>query len=658
MPPFKRLLCLFLSFLFVIPFIAQIKKDSLFLVFSDKSKPDSVRLNCMDDLSNAWLFRNPDTAIFLTKQGLKLATEKKLIKWEGIFLNTEGLAWYVKSDPMHALEKLFMSLEKWKEAGNKKGLARCYGNIGLIYQNQSELDKALQYQQQALVAFREAGDKRGIGNTLGNIGNIYSTKNDTLKAIASHKEALKMFVEIDHARGIATSHLNLADLFYQLGKWDSSIFHAEQARPVFEKNKNKKGLSAIFAIKGKIFNHNKNYKEAIRVCSEGLALAKEIHSHEEIKNACNCLSVAYEETGNTALALKHYKEYNDARDSLKDQETAQAVTRTEQRFLFGRKMMQDSLLHAQENKMQELKITGERKQKKYLWIILGCAVLFSVVMVNRVLVTRRQKRTIQIQKEMVDEKNKEITDSIRYAERIQKAVMPTEETFMKFFPESFVLFRPKDIVSGDFFWLHHTKDFIFYATADCTGHGVPGGFMSMLGGSLLDEVIGDMSTHEPADALDLLRIKIISALKQSSRAGENKDGMDMVLCRIKKDFSELTYAGAYNPLWIISEGELKEYPADKQPVGFFDESPKQFTQHRIALKKGDVIYTFTDGFADQFGGPKGKKFKYRKFLDLVKEMNQNKFPLQQQKAKLTSAFEDWKNNLEQVDDVCVIGVRV
>ncbi len=264
--------------------------------------------------------------------------------------------------------------------------------------------------------------------------------------------------------------------------------------------------------------------------------------------------------------------------------------------------------------------------------------------------------TIEIQKGMVEVKNKEILDSINYAQLIQQAVLPSAEELTSQLKDGFVLFKPKDIVSGDFYWVNSVDNYIFFSTVDCTGHGVPGGFMSMLGSSLLNEVINEKKITEPADVLDMMRIKLITSLKQKGSSGENKDGMDMTLCRLNESRTELVYAAANNPLWLIRDKKLIEYPADKQPVGISTENVKQFSQQKIALQKGDSIYIFTDGYADQFGGPKGKKFKYKPLQELL--LTNNNKTMDEQKDILLSTIENWQGKLEQVDDILIVGIKI
>jgi phosphoserine phosphatase RsbU/P len=265
----------------------------------------------------------------------------------------------------------------------------------------------------------------------------------------------------------------------------------------------------------------------------------------------------------------------------------------------------------------------------------------------------RSKHIIEEDRNVISKKNREITDSLNYASRIQKAVIPAEAEFSKAFPESFVLFKPRDIVSGDFYWITSIGEKVFYATADCTGHGVPGGFVTMLGLSFLEEIFLISNIRNPGEALNVLREKIINSSKTSQE--NSQDGMDITLCCIDKKTNILTYAAANNSFFVLRNNELLELKADKQPCGLFFKS-KPFTQHEFQLNKGDCIYTFTDGYADQFGGPNGKKFMYKQFEDLL--LKNGTKDLKTQGQILESEIDKWKGDLEQVDDILVIGIRI
>lgn len=269
-----------------------------------------------------------------------------------------------------------------------------------------------------------------------------------------------------------------------------------------------------------------------------------------------------------------------------------------------------------------------------------------------------QNEQIIKQKELIEDKNKNITDSILYASRIQNAVLPPENFLEGIARESFLLFRPKDIVSGDFYWSASKGNYHVIAAADCTGHGVPGAFMSMLGITLLNEIIIRTEKLKASDILDQLREEVIYSLKQKGAAGETKDGMDITLCVLDKKKSVLQYAAAHNSMYLFRDGEMKVFEPDKMPIGIspqYEEEMKSFTNHEFTLKQGDVFYLFTDGYADQFGGPHEKKFKYTRFRKILKEIH--KKPMSEQKNILDETFDEWKGETEQIDDILIIGIR-
>jgi two-component system, sensor histidine kinase LadS len=265
------------------------------------------------------------------------------------------------------------------------------------------------------------------------------------------------------------------------------------------------------------------------------------------------------------------------------------------------------------------------------------------------------ERTFEIneKKKEIEEKNKDITDSINYAQRIQRSILPTEEEIKNIFPQSFVLFMPRDIVSGDFYWFDEIDGKKFAVCADCTGHGVPGALMSMIGCNLLQQIIVEKKIYSPAEILSNLQHEVRKTLKQQS--GDSKDGMDLSVCMMEGE--KIFYAGAQRPLLVVKNGVVEEIKADKQSIGggyWGDELT--FTQHELNRKDVQALFMFSDGFPDQFGGPKGKKFKYKQLVEVL-QSNASSAP-EDQKNKLQSEFLKWKGNLEQIDDVCVIGIKI
>lgn len=271
-------------------------------------------------------------------------------------------------------------------------------------------------------------------------------------------------------------------------------------------------------------------------------------------------------------------------------------------------------------------------------------------------IIREATAEIQEQKDELEEKNQNILDSIHYAKRIQEAVTPKESQMTKYFPEHFVLWRPRDIVSGDFYWMMNKNNKTILAAADCTGHGVPGAFMSIMGISFLNQIANMPEVQNAADALNHLRHNVISSLNTEGSQTDTKDGMDISLCVY--DFEEMVmeFSGAYNPLYMVRDGEITVVKADRMPVGVHDRMGNSFTNSKFTMMKGDVYYILSDGYVDQFGGPKGKKFMTKRFKNLILDIH--KLPMAEQSRLLEEELLKWRGDIEQVDDIIIIGVRI
>lgn len=270
----------------------------------------------------------------------------------------------------------------------------------------------------------------------------------------------------------------------------------------------------------------------------------------------------------------------------------------------------------------------------------------------------RQKAEIELQSQKIEVFYKQVTDSIRYAKRIQEAILPPDSFVRTLLPDSFVLYKPKDIVSGDFYWFDQVDGKSMFAAVDCTGHGVPGAFMSIVGYNLLKQIVSKHQSTQPSFILDELSKGVSETLHQRNfEESTSKDGMDITLCSYDPIEQELEFAGAFNPLLIVRDGEIMEIKGNKFPIGIFlEKESKKFTNHKLKVKKGDVLYVFSDGYADQFGGPKGKKFMQSQFRNLLFDIH--KKPMPEQRRILDQTIEHWRGNEDQVDDILVIGMRV
>lgn len=271
-------------------------------------------------------------------------------------------------------------------------------------------------------------------------------------------------------------------------------------------------------------------------------------------------------------------------------------------------------------------------------------------------ITLEQRDKLAAQNEEIMKQQKEITDSIYYARRIQTALLPPEAALNKSLPEHFILNKPRDIVSGDYYWMTQKENKTIIVAADCTGHGVPGAFMSMLGIAFLTEIVNEDDDLAAHDILNQLRDRVIYSLHQTGEIGEQKDGMDMALCIIDKKSQTLEFSGAYNPLYLIRNNELIVVKADKMPVAIHLRKDQSFTRHTVKLQNNDTIYIFSDGYVDQFGGPRGRKFMSKRFKELLMSIQEQ--PMRKQCQVLDQTIEEWRGDIAQVDDILILGIRV
>jgi serine phosphatase RsbU (regulator of sigma subunit) len=572
-----------------------------------------------------------------------------------------------------ALEFFLKALAINEERKSKPGIASDLNNIGASYKKQDNFPKAIEYYTDALEAFRQIGNKHGMATALGNLGTVYHEMHDYPKTLEYHSASLKMFEELGALNGINMSLANLGDVYIELAQkgpgadsnFEKATNYLSRSLAISRKTGDKRMMSYGFSGMGIIYIHVKNYKLAQIYLDSALKNSMAISDREATEDALRDLSALDSATGNFKEAFANYKRFIVYRDSILNEENTKKTVQAEMNYEFDKKQ-------AAEKAVQEKKeAINEQERKKQAIIrnsfIAGFLLMLALAFMifrglqqkqKANLIITKQKEEVEKQKAIVDEKNKDITDSIHYASRIQRALITTDEFLNAHLKDYFVLFKPRDIVSGDFYWAHEQSDkgLFHIACCDCTGHGVPGAFMSLLNISMLNQAVIERKNDSPDLVLNKVRANIIKALNPKGLDSESKDGMDCSYCVIDLKTGQARFACANNPVWIVNNGIVTEIAPDKMPVGMQYGSERPFTLHEVALNKGDCIYMFTDGFADQFGGPKGKKFKYKQLQELITD--HIKLSMAKQKEGLEKALDEWKADLEQVDDILVIGIRI
>jgi serine phosphatase RsbU (regulator of sigma subunit)/Tfp pilus assembly protein PilF len=592
--------------------------------------------------------------------------------------NNIGMIYKNQGDIPLALEYLHKSLKIQEAINNKKGMAQSYINIGSVHNNQGDIPLALEYYHKSLKIQEAINDIEGMASSYNNIGLIHNNQGDIPLALKFHHKSLEIQEAIGKKNGIAASYNNIGTIHEKQGNIPLALEYYLKSLKIQEAISDKRGMAMSYNNIGNLILENGKsldwktgtyLAEAKENGEQGLKIAQEIGFPEVIELNASLLSRVAVQQGNYREALEMRNLEILMRDSIVSEKAKKAGVKTQLKYEYEKKALADSVANAKEIEIknielskQQAEIKAKRNQQYALFGGLFLVVVFAGFMYNRFKVTQKQKviieqkeRETNAQKEIIEEKHKEITDSINYAERIQRSFLATREMLDENLRDYFVFFKPKDVVSGDFYWAAELNNGNFaFTVADSTGHGVPGAIMSILNISSLEKSI-EVHT-EPQAILAETRKIIINRLKKDGSPEGGKDGMDCSLLVLNHDKTQLSFASAHNPVIIIRNQELLEFRGDKMPVGKHDKDNDPFTLHAVALEQGDTIYTLTDGFPDQFGGPKGKKFMIKSLKELFLQMAH--LPMQQQKQKLAEEFDKWKGANEQVDDVCVIGVRV
>ena len=594
----------------------------------------------------------------------QLAIKLNYKKGEANAVCEMGLFYELQGNYFEALDKQFKSLKLREEINDKSGISYSIHYIGDIYFSQSELaDKEISkadYNKKALAQYfkslkvaEEIGDKRSIANNYNCLGNSFRENENFEQSLNYYLKAIKNRREAGDSMYISQTYTNIGKLYLQQNEYEKALTYLFQALNLASKYDFKRTLVKTLGTIGNIYLKQKDYLRALDYCNRSLKLSKEIGFLEYIAKANSSLSYIYEASDYSGhdgyKALQFYKNFIQERDSINTKKANQI----DLQFEFEKKQAIVKAAQDKKDVISSEELKQQKAQRNYSFIGLGLVLLFSTFIYRGY----RQKQKINLviaeQKRHIEDKQLEILDSISYAKRLQEAILPPKEFVSKYAPNNFILYKPKDIVAGDFYWAEYLNGKFYIAAADSTGHGVPGAMVSVVCSNALNRTVKEFKETETGKILDKTRDLVIETFEKSE--SEVKDGMDISLLCIDSINKTITWSGANNPLWYIENKELKEIKADKQPIGKTD-NPNQFTTHNIEFKTNTTFYLFTDGFADQFGGAKGKKYKYKQLSDLLMTNHNHEMDIQLHHAN--KSFFNWKGDLEQVDDVCIIGIKI
>ena len=597
-----------------------------------------------------------DEALTYLQPALKTREELKDKKGIASVLNNIGLVYWNEADYEKALDHFLRSLQLREEEHDKGGMASSYNNIGLVYNDAGNPGKALEYYHLALGIDEQINDKHSIANDLNNIGAIHTYRKNYDVALQYYRKALRIDRELGEKKGEYTVYSNIGTIFRNKKEFDSAMVYLESSLKMSTELDDKLIMSQVIAKIGRVYADKGNMDTAIAYVKRAIVLSRDIHSFEDLKDDYELLSDIYAGKKDFQQAYDYHVLLGIIKDSIDRNSKASRLAQVQMKYEFEKKEHQRELAE----KENEERLKRERLLRNVFIAGFVAILVFAFFIYRSLRENRKAKKIIEAQKLLVEEKNKDITDSIHYAQNIQEAFFPPKELKSKLFPEAFVLFRPRDVVSGDFYWFGEKNGKRLIAAVDCTGHGVPGALMSMIGNNFLNQVVHERGITDPENVLSEMRHLVISSLKQTGDSVGAKDGMDAALLCFDAESGVVKFSGANNPLWrcFRKDGKwtMQEYEPNKRPVGFFQGKSLPFMGHHIPMVKGESYYVFTDGYADQFGGPKGKKFKYSQLKELILSIQD--LPMPEQEKVMHDRFMEWKGALDQVDDVLVIGIKV
>lgn len=685
---------------------SQSPADSLWKEI-EKTKHDTVKIRLYNDIAWTFIYSVPDSSIVLLNKAYTMAHRNRFHTGRIYCLYGLSRAYWVKSDFPTSMRYALDCMALCDSTANLTEKIKCLNMMGLIYYEMSYHDKAIEMFNNAHQLSISTGDSSMLSRILGNLGDLYFNDSDTAKAFDFYVRALEISKKRHDDMNSSTNYLAIGQIYREQGRYVLAEEHLTEGLMLAYKVQDKQNISQCLSALAVLYKMTGNTDKYRDYSKEALDVAQSVGDLASVYESAYILYEYFREQEDFKEALRYYLIADAADDSMFNSYQNDEINRLQHSFEITKRQATIEIL-SKDKKLAELRsilfAIGSA-----LFLLLGIVIFRSRQKAQRAntllekqkkeIVTQRdeiaaQRDIVTQQKQQIEKIYTSLTDSIHYAENIQRAVIPDFHTMKEKIPfDFFVLYEPRDIVSGDFFYVEKRKDNLLIAVADCTGHGVPGALMSMLGVAFLNEIVSKEEVQSPAAVLEEMRKKIVHSLQQKSQEHTStysssaiKDGMDMSFIQLNTKTLELQFAGANHSLYLVSgysllasgkdlqslscidfggksdainPGGLYELKGDKMPVGIHSFA-KPFTNHTVQLQKGDTVYLMTDGFADQFGGKNGRKFMAKNLKKLLTAISGE--AMEKQRALLSETFSEWKQNgdsqHEQTDDMTILGVKV
>lgn len=604
-----------------------------------------------------------DRALSYYQNALKIFEQAQDPVGRANALNNIGIVHRSNGNTEKALEVFMEALADFENLGNKVGEANTLNNIGNIYYQQGKHDQALEFYSRSFGISEAIGDVHSMASKQGNMAGVYLVRGDKEKAINTAHRALELQEKIGDDQGQISTLNNIGAYYLEEKDYDLALGNFLKAERL-EKSTGDRSYTAITLTSiGQVYQQQGQHRKALEYLIRAMREAKGSGNSSALLSAYSALGETYAALGDYKQSYASEQARKQLADSLDRTVNARDLAQMQARFETERKQREIEMLN-KENEVNQLRMTKQRMVRNLILVMSFLILITLILIYARYRAKQRaneelegKNKEIEAQKVLVEEKNWAITSSIEYAKRIQDAIMPTIDQIREVLPQSFVYYRPKEIVSGDFYWFSHQHGQTYLAAVDCTGHGVPGAFMSMIGNDHLNQIVNVELVKRPDRILNRLHEEIQVTLKQKHGVSENHDGMDVALCAIDQQERKLYFASANRYLYLIRNNEITELKGDHFNIGgVMHEDVRKYNLHEISLEPDDTIYMCSDGVSDQFGGENGKKYGYRRLRELLLEMHP--LPMDTQRAFFEKGLLEWMGDNAQIDDFLMIGVRV
>lgn len=629
---------------------------------------DSIEVNRLNNLFKIQYRSQPAKSFEYATTALEISKRINFLKGEATALNNLGVYYKQKGDYDKALKNFKLSFNLYDSLDDKVGIGKSLSNIGNIYSINEDFERALDYYTDAKEIFYELNDNPKLLRILNNIGNIYLDQGQELEAENYYRQVLNIYEQNPEKSSLFDPYSNIGKIYFDRQEFDSALYYFNKSLKKEESADNKFGVSSALVKIARLHNARGSHLAAKNAALDAVDIANEINAKPILLDAYSTLAEVYLHLEDLENSYVYMNQYHIMNDSIFNESSRRAIAELEKSIELEQKEKEIALL----KKESEIKDLQYQNSQLYIFGSVAFSILLLALAIISFLKFKqnrkakslleyqnhqilKSKQAIEIQKMKLESWNQNITDSIEYAKSIQEGIM-NKNNFKENIPSSFVYYQPKDIVSGDFYWYSRQAGCDILALIDCTGHGVAGAFMTVIANATMNQIVNEEKEIEPHKILTKLDIKVMDILKQKEVTTSNHS-MDVALCKIDHKSKVVTFSGAKRPLYVVENGMLREFKGNNFTVGEYFNSPdKKFTFQEIDLVQNQTFYLSSDGYADQFGINTQKKYLRKRFKSLLENISTKSMP--EQEKSLDLEMKRWQGEMEQTDDMLVIGFRV